>query len=114
MKKTIILLSTVIFSIIIFQLFVPKIMTNSNIYEMSSDEFQNALNDAKNHKNDGLTKLLNYYNLVHHDEKSTCIILCEITSFPTAQKGYFRMYSDLNCTQKINCTKNSLNQLMEH
>lgn len=112
MKKTILTLLMVTLLIFIIKLVTPSIVDNGDIYDMDLNEYQNTLNNAKENKADALVRLLNYYNLVHKDEKSACMVLCKITSFRTAQKGYFRLYRDLNCSKKVHCTKKSLDELV--
>lgn len=101
----------------IYLLFTPKIISDKSIHDLSSNEFKETLIKAKQNDFNSLRKLYFYYHLKHKDIKSTCIVLCKITSTFEAvnkEEGDFKLYNDLNCTQKINCTKNSLDQLVEY
>ena len=111
MKKILInILVIVVVLVGIKMLVIPDVFTPRSLLDMSDDEYNAVLNEVRNNDNRKLIKLYTYYHM-HQNEKSLCLVLCKMTTFPRVKKRLKREYETMHCDEKILCDDNALFKL---
>jgi hypothetical protein len=113
-RKKIIYSIITISLILIYLSLTPKIISSKDSLDLTSEQFKNTLIKAKKNDFNSLRELQFYYHLKHKDINSTCLVLCHmLTNFKVVdkEKGDYKLYNNLNCNQKVNCTTNALDRL---
>lgn len=113
-RKRIIYLMIITLLILIYFLLTPKIISSKDSLDLTLEQFNSTIIKAKRNDFNSLRKLQFYYHLKHKDINSTCLVLCHmLRSFEVIdkEKRDYKLYNNLNCNQRINCTGNTLDRL---